>query len=220
MTTGSTRARRNPSPPTGDERRAAILRTAEELLASRPLREISIDELARGAGISRPTFYFYFASKNEVLLTLLADVIADADMAVERAIGSLAADPAAALRRGLTGVFHAFGGRRGVTLAITEGYAAGGTVHARWTEAMGHWVDMTASAIDGERQRGAAPPGIPARHLAVLLNAMNERVLTDTFASPGGGVLGIAEDSVVDCLVAAWLQLIYAGRAGQVETSG
>ena len=63
---------------TGDDREQAILATAERLLEERPLHEISVDDLARGAGISRPTFYFYFASKDAVLLTLLDRVVDEA----------------------------------------------------------------------------------------------------------------------------------------------
>src|SRR6476620_7621514 len=68
--TRPTRGRRAPRV-TGDERERAILETFERLLGERPLHEISVDDLARGAGISRPTFYFYFASKQAVLLTLV-----------------------------------------------------------------------------------------------------------------------------------------------------
>ena len=42
-----------------------------------------MDDLAKGAGISRPTFYFYFPSKEAVLLTLLDRVIDEADAALE-----------------------------------------------------------------------------------------------------------------------------------------
>src|ERR1700722_19737602 len=55
----------------GDEREQAILRTAEQLLAERSLAEISVDDLAQGAGLSRSAFYFYFASKDAVVLTLV-----------------------------------------------------------------------------------------------------------------------------------------------------
>ena len=55
----------------GDDREKAILATAERLLEERPLADFSVDDLAKGAGISRPTFYFYFQSKNAVLLSLL-----------------------------------------------------------------------------------------------------------------------------------------------------
>ena len=79
------RARRS-ARPSGDDRELAILATAERLLEQGPIAEISVDDLAKGAGISRPTFYFYFPSKDAVLLTLLERVIAEADAALERLI--------------------------------------------------------------------------------------------------------------------------------------
>jgi TetR/AcrR family transcriptional regulator, ethionamide resistance regulator len=42
--------------PSGDEREQAILATAERLLENRPFAAISVDDLAKGAGLSRPTF--------------------------------------------------------------------------------------------------------------------------------------------------------------------
>ena len=51
----------------GDLKEQAILATCERLLGEKPLGEIGVDELAAGAGISRPSFYFYFESKNAVL---------------------------------------------------------------------------------------------------------------------------------------------------------
>src|SRR5579875_2472172 len=75
---------------TGDERERAILETAERLLADRPLKDISVDDLARGAGISRPTFYFYFASKDAVALSLFESFlgkIRDAILVAEESVG-------------------------------------------------------------------------------------------------------------------------------------
>lgn len=81
--------------PSGDDRELAILATAENLLEDRPLADISVDDLAKGAGISRPTFYFYFPSKEAVLLTLLDRVVNQADMALQ----TLAENPAAPTAR-------------------------------------------------------------------------------------------------------------------------
>jgi len=71
----STRARRR-APRKGDVTEQAILDTAERLLADRSLASIGIDELAAGAGISRPSFYFYFESR-EAVLRALAERITD-----------------------------------------------------------------------------------------------------------------------------------------------
>jgi AcrR family transcriptional regulator len=65
--------------PSGDERELAILQTATRLLDERPIHEISVDDLAKGAGISRPIFYFYFPSKDAVLMGLIERVIVEAD---------------------------------------------------------------------------------------------------------------------------------------------
>src|SRR6202012_200511 len=65
--------------PSGDDRELAILTTAERLLEERSFADISVDALAKGAGLSRPTFYFYFKSKEAVLLSLLEPMITRAD---------------------------------------------------------------------------------------------------------------------------------------------
>ncbi|EUA43724.1 HTH-type transcriptional regulator EthR [Mycobacterium xenopi 4042] len=74
--------------PSGDDRELAILATAERLLEERSLAEISVDDLAKGAGLSRPTFYFYFPSKDAVLLTLFERVIVEADSALESMVAN------------------------------------------------------------------------------------------------------------------------------------
>ena len=62
---------RRRGPTKGDLKEQAILETCERLLGERPLRDITVDELAAGAGISRPSFYFYFESKSAVLRALV-----------------------------------------------------------------------------------------------------------------------------------------------------
>src|SRR4051794_35555090 len=65
----ASRSRRTPKV-SGDERERAILAAFERALEERALHEISIDDIARAAGSSRPTFYFCSASKGAVLLSL------------------------------------------------------------------------------------------------------------------------------------------------------
>ena len=78
-------------------------RPLNRLLEERPFAEISVDDLAKGAGISRPTFYFYFPSKDAVLMTLFERVIAEADATIEgRARRTTPADPARIWRDGIT----------------------------------------------------------------------------------------------------------------------
>lgn len=50
------------------ERRAVILRAAEELLGGNPGGGITVEDLARRAGLAKGTVYLYFRTREEVLL--------------------------------------------------------------------------------------------------------------------------------------------------------
>ena len=190
----------------GDDRESAILATAERLLTQRRFADISIDDLARGAGISRPTFYFYFPGKDAVLLTLLDRVIEEANAAAGDVLDRLADDPRARWRELIHRFHETFGGHRAVVLACAEVRGTNAEVRRLWAAVMEHWVRAIESAIEAERRRGAAPDGLPARDLAIALNSMNERVWYATFAGDGPAV---AESDVVGVLLDVWLAAIY-----------
>ncbi|HWN33980.1 MAG TPA: TetR/AcrR family transcriptional regulator [Pseudonocardia sp.] len=197
---------RRGSRPSGDDRELAILATAERLLADRPLSDISIDELARGAGLSRPTFYFYFSSKDAVLLSLLDRVVAEAD---EAAFGNLelpTGNPVEMWRAGINAFFTIFGEHRAVAAAAAQVKSGRSEVSELWARMMAKWVRHTELIIEAERERGAAPSGIPAHDLAVTLNLMNERVMHTAFV---GEQPAVAESKVVDTLLHVWLTSIY-----------
>jgi AcrR family transcriptional regulator len=199
------RARRS-SRPSGDDRELAILTTAERLLEERPLTEISVDDLAKGAGISRPTFYFYFPSKEAVLLTLLDRVVQEVDAAIEVVKSQLPSDPARVWGAIINGVFESFGskpwvGRNGLALLAGQG-----ELRQIWLTLLQKWIDQTASSIKAERERGAAPETIPAEDLAVTLNLMNERTMMAVFS---GEQPAVAHEHVVDTLTHIWLTSIY-----------
>jgi AcrR family transcriptional regulator len=191
----------------GDDREREILETAERLLEDRPLSEISVDDLAKGAGISRPTFYFYFPSKDAVVLTIVDRLVADAAESREEALATLSqGDPRAGLRKALEDLYGAFRSRRAVALAAAELRPTNSEARDLWSQVMEGWVTDATAVIEAERARGAAPPGQPARDLAIALVQMNERVQYATFAAESPSL----EDSrVLDVLVDIWLRAIY-----------
>jgi AcrR family transcriptional regulator len=193
----------------GDDRERAILETAEKLLEERPLSEISVDDLARGAGISRPTFYFYFPSKDAVVLTIIDRLVAAAAGSREQALKTFAAgEPRAALRQGLEDLYAAFRSRRAVVLAAAELRMTNPEARDLWAQVMEAWVDDVTAVIEAERARGAAPPGQPARDMAIALVQMNERAQYATFADESPA---IDDGRVLDVLVEIWLRAIYGG---------
>ena len=209
MTTASqtraTRARRS-TRPSGDERELAILATAERLLEERALTDISVDDLAKGAGISRPTFYFYFPSKEAVLLTLLERVIVEADSALEKLMADPPADRHSIWGTGINVFVETFGAHRAVCAAAGEARSSNTEARDLWARFMQKWIDHTAQVIEGERARGAAPETLPARELSTALNLMNEQVMASSFA---GQQPSVPEQRVLDSLVHIWINAIY-----------
>ncbi|GKU33543.1 TetR/AcrR family transcriptional regulator [Mycobacterium montefiorense] len=211
-TAGQTRALRcrRSLRPSGDDREQAILATAERLLEDRSLADISVDDLAKGAGISRPTFYFYFKSKEAVLLSLLEPVIARADSEFDGAVQRLPADPRRVWRNGIKAFFTAFSTQRAVARTATEALATSSELRTVWSGFMQKWIDQTTAMIAAERERGAAPDTIPAADLATSLNQMNERTM---MAALSAETPAVEAERVVDTLTHIWVSSIY-GDAG------
>lgn len=69
-----------------DDRREQLLRAGAELLGRRPYDEVSIDEIARAAGISKGLLYHYFPTKNDFVVAVLREE-------VERVTALTAPDP-------------------------------------------------------------------------------------------------------------------------------
>lgn len=204
-TTRAPRGRRSKRP-SGDDREQAILATAERLLEQRAFADVSVDDLAKGAGLSRPTFYFYFKSKEAVLLSLLEPMIVRADAEFDDAAQRLPADPSRVWRDAIDAFFTAFSSHRAVALAGAEALATSAEIRALWSGFMQKWIDQTAAMISAERARGAAPETIPAADLATSLNQMNERTMRATLSAEQPAV---SEDEVVDTLTHIWVASIY-----------
>jgi AcrR family transcriptional regulator len=191
----------------GDDRERAILDTAERLLEERPLSEISVDDLAKGAGISRPSFYFYFPSKDAVVLTIIDRLVADAADGREEILTALTErGPRVGLRESLENLYGAFRSRPGVVRAGSELRASNQEARDLWAAVMESWVADVTAVIEFQRERGAAPPGPPAREMAIALVQMNERA---QYATLLGEEPSLDRDRALDVLIEIWLRAIY-----------
>ena len=72
-----------------DERQETILAAAQSLIAEKGVEAVSMADLAKATGLSRPAIYQYFASKDHVLAELVINEMADLSNAIERHIEGL-----------------------------------------------------------------------------------------------------------------------------------
>ncbi|MBG0562820.1 TetR/AcrR family transcriptional regulator [Actinoplanes aureus] len=188
--------RRGPSK--GDRREQAILDTARTLLARKPLAEITIDELAAGAEISRSSFYFYFDSKLAVVVALLHGLAGELDADAGPWLDGTGPDEPA-LRRSLTAL-AAIWRTHGRLLAGALAAAPGCPPIGEWRNSLrAAHVSRLAARIERERAAGLAPDG-PEPH---VLAGMIDDLRTAAFAG------ATDPERLVDDLVTVELRMLY-----------
>jgi len=201
---GTVGSRRRPSK--GDLTSQAILDTAERLLQTRALDDIAVDELASGAGISRSTFYFHFASREAVLHALSGGILDALYEAASSWLRRGSEPPEDSIRRAL-GASLALWRKHGPVLrAAVRARDTDPLMREFWTGVARRFVEATASQIEIEREAGVAPAGPDARSLAAVLVAMNEQA----FLSRSRSRRSAARDrELVDTLTCVWLRSVY-----------
>jgi len=79
-------------PSRADEQRARVLAASVEIFGTRGFRATSMNEIAAGVGLSKPTLYHYFRNKEELLVRIYSDVL---DESLRMALATVAAAPTA-----------------------------------------------------------------------------------------------------------------------------
>lgn len=163
-------ARRRTGPSKGDLREAAILSSARQLFSRRAYDSITIDDLAKAAGISRTSFYFYFPTKTAVL-TALMEQVWDELGAAHVWYDSDGPSPDL-LRAQLTAIARLCRDNAGILACATT---AGGTYEPLrdfMARAQTRANDRAAAKIRRDQQAGLATTTIHADRLAEMVSAI------------------------------------------------
>jgi TetR/AcrR family transcriptional regulator, ethionamide resistance regulator len=202
---------RRPGPSKGDLKEEAIIQTAWQLLAEQPPSSITIDQLARGAGISRPTFYFYFDSRDAVLRAVGA-----------RVAGRLQPLPMLAGDRTVASVRDVIRARALVYLdrwrldghllrAMVPLYETDDELRAFWDGVLHDIAVQYIAEIEEDRATGLALPGPPSVvDLVAALFAMMWRSgyeMSLTKPSPA------ADRRRAEVLTTVWMRTLYGTAA-------
>jgi AcrR family transcriptional regulator len=202
-----TASARRRAPRKGDLTEQRLLHEAEALLAERPLSSIGIDEIAQAAGISRSSFYFYFASREALLRTLgeraQEEVFASADSWLNRTDEP----PAEAIARALAENLALWRRHGSVLRALHDARNIDEQTNAVRRAIARRYIDATAAQIERERDAGLAPPAPPdARQLAAILTGMNDRAFYDASRRPSSRQ---RDGELVQALTTVWLRSVY-----------
>jgi AcrR family transcriptional regulator len=182
----SRRAQRDAKPRQGDRRERAILEAARELLVSTPFAELKIEQIARAAGVSRSSVYFYFSDKVEILVLLYGEVFEEMSAELERWFADPDKHSEPWSRASIEAAVTIARRNSGVVRSALDNRWTDAEIDAVWANYFDRAVAVAAGLIEREREAGlAAGDGPPATAMARALMHMTMESLHELLRAEG-----------------------------------
>lgn len=188
-----------------EQARADVLKAALELSRDAPFRDVTVDEIARAAGLSRSAFYTHFRDKHELLLVAVEEVAEQLYRMADRWWHG-EGPPAERVRQALDGVVSVYAEQASLLRVVTEVSTYDGEVRAVWMRIMQRFIDATADHIRSEQSVGLIPdyldPQSTAEGLVWMAERCNYIYLARAERTP---------DEVVSAVAPVWTAALYPG---------
>ena len=185
-----------------------IVAAAEGLLRERPFRELTVDEVMRRTGLSRPSFYVYFSDRHHLVLRVVERLGSDLFTMSERWYKGTG-DGAALAREAADGIVDVFVEHGPVLRALADAAADDPDVGHAYSSLVQSFVDVTAQHIKAEIAAGRILPLDPVETAKALVWMM-ERYLNLSL----GRAPFTARETVSETLGTIWTRVLY-GTGGR-----
>jgi TetR/AcrR family transcriptional regulator, ethionamide resistance regulator len=202
-------ARRDEPQPSDIGLRERILDALRELLHKRTFDTLSVSEIIAAAGVSRASFYFYFAGKQAVLAELVRRAVSAGHEAAQPWVQARAG-PRETLRAGIDAGAGLWLSNAAVLRAIVESWASDAALRELWLAQMTTFTDAAIARIEADRQTDPAVEarldGVDVHALAASLTWTGERL----YYLAACGVPPFDDRTVlVDTLTHLWVSALY-----------
>jgi AcrR family transcriptional regulator len=188
-----------------EQARSDVLRAALELAESGPYRDLTVDEIARAAGLSRSAFYTYFRDKHDLLREAVEGVAEELFRMADR-WWSGEGPPAERVRGAIEGVVAVYAGQASLLRVATEVSTYDDEVREVWLEIMQRFIAATAEHIRSEQAVGLVPDILDPDGTAEALVWMAERC---NYIYLGRGER--TPEEVVATIAPVWTAALYPG---------
>jgi len=202
-------ARRDEPQQSSADLRERILDALHELLRERTFDTLSVAEIITAAGVSRASFYFYFAGKQAVLAELVRRAVGAGHEAAQP-WAQATAGPRETLRAGIDAGAGLWLANAAVLRAIVENWASDSQLRELWLAQMATFTDIAVTRIETDRR---ADPAVAAR-----LDGIDVHALAASLTWTGERLYYLAACEVppfndrtvlVDTLTHLWVSALY-----------
>jgi TetR/AcrR family transcriptional regulator, ethionamide resistance regulator len=188
----------------------AVLTATSTLLETVPLAELSVAQILEAARVGRTSFYEHFASKDDVVVTLLRSISTEVSAGIAPLFDRGGRSIEDAFTEGLSNWMQISAEHRSLLVAVAEEWPAVPELRRIWFELLGDVTTALAELIDADRAAGLAPAGADSAPLAASLIWGTERSFQ--VAMTGRNAALADEQAIIEPLVQLYVGTIY-GRA-------
>jgi TetR/AcrR family transcriptional regulator, ethionamide resistance regulator len=187
------------------EREAArrrILDAAERLLRERPYRDLTVEDVMAGAGLSRTVFYRHFDDLPKLMMSLLDTVQGELEEAMKLTVD--APGDWEAFIDTLRGAVDVWDRHGPLMRAIVDAGSYDEEIDEAYRAVRDGWVDLSAQLLARDVEAGRLAP-VNTAELARALTVLNEAYLMETL----GRVPRLAEPGdALETLVLVWTRTL------------
>lgn len=184
-----------------------MLQATTTLLETTPLSELSVAQILAAADVGRTSFYQHFTSKEDVVVKLVREIVAEVAEGMEPMFNRGQRPVEEAFREGLGSWMRISARYKPLLLAAIEEWPTVPALRRLWFRTIDSMADNLALLIEAERAAGTAPPGADARALGATLAWGAERAFH--IAVTGHHPTLVDEDALVEPLVQLYIGTIY-----------
>ncbi len=176
---------------------------AEAMLREKPFRALTVDDLMRRTGLSRPSFYVYFRDRHDLVLKVVEHIGGELFAMSERWYQGTGEGPAL-IRQAIDGVVGVFAHHGPVLRALADAAVEDPRVEKAYVEMIERFVVATSRHIAAEMESGRVTP-LDAEETATALTWMMERYLQLKL----GRRADVAAEPIADALATIWSRVLY-----------
>lgn len=191
-----------------EDTRAQILAAASSALRERPYRELTIEELMAGAGLSRTIFYRHFDDLGDLVVRLLEETGGEF-FAREQRVAELGTQAPEDVRRALEVPVRSLAEDGPLLRAVAEAASHDERIDVAYRTLVGRFEALIEANLRKLGTRGYAPVADPGE-TARALNLMNLAYLLEVFGAPEPKV---TPEVALQTLSEIWSALIFCGRS-------
>jgi TetR/AcrR family transcriptional regulator, ethionamide resistance regulator len=189
--------------------RRDILAAADRFLRERPYRELSIEVVMEGTGLTRTAFYRHFDDITDLVLRLFAEVGKELFEVAQKWRETAGAEPPAPAQAALAAIVDFFVRNGPLVRAISDASATDERIEVAYRASVNAFVQIAATTLDRLASEGQVE--LQDTHsVARAMTMMNEAYLLDEFGREPYGDPEVA----LATLQTIWLRVALPGIAG------